>query len=120
MDYANLGATGLRVSELQAEIGALTDQAKALRDELHGLMPTLTERRWPVVWPAEAAALLHDPEADLQGASEGVPNTWILRCTAERDSNVGSDAQSQLRPAPYDAGPAISARRAYGLEDPGG
>lgn len=59
------GVIKLRVSELQAQIGGLVARTEALRTALNTLLPTLSERRWPVPWPAEAEALLHDPEAAL-------------------------------------------------------
>jgi hypothetical protein len=54
----------LRVSELKAEMDALNDWLEDPRGHFHGLMPTHTDRRWAVPWPA-AAALLHNPEAAL-------------------------------------------------------
>lgn len=40
------------------------------RDRLNALIPCLSERRWEVPWPAEAAALLQDPEAALDLEAE--------------------------------------------------
>jgi hypothetical protein len=42
-----------------------TAQLAERRGRLNALMPCVAERRWPVPWPAEAAALLDDPEAAL-------------------------------------------------------
>jgi hypothetical protein len=61
------GVIRLRVSELQAEIAALTAQLEERRVARDRLLPTLYERRWEVPWPTEAKALLHDPEAALDG-----------------------------------------------------
>jgi len=60
------GVIRLRVAELRAEIDTLNARLEERRSAINSLTPTLTERRWP--WPAEAEALLHDPEAALAGA----------------------------------------------------
>lgn len=59
------GVIKLHVSELRSEIDGLNAQLAERRDRLNRLMPTLAERRWPVPWPAEAEALLTDPEGAL-------------------------------------------------------
>jgi hypothetical protein len=64
------GVIRLRVSERRAEINRLTERLEELRGELNRLLPTLSERPWPVAWPAAAAALLSDPEAVLDIAEE--------------------------------------------------
>jgi len=61
-----------RIGDLRAGMDQLTEHLKARRSEITTLMPCVAERRWPVPWPAAAAALLDDPEAALDLA-EALP-----------------------------------------------
>lgn len=54
------------IFDLRTEIDELAEQLAARRERLNRLMPTLTERRWEVPWPAEAEVLLTDPGAALE------------------------------------------------------
>jgi hypothetical protein len=59
------GVVRLRVSEMRTKIDRLAEQMAELRGQLNSLMPCVAERPWPVAWPT--AALLHDPEAAVDG-----------------------------------------------------
>lgn len=60
----------LRISELRAEMDQLEQQLADRRKRLNALRPCIDERPWSVPWPANAAALLDDPEAALDIAEE--------------------------------------------------
>jgi hypothetical protein len=107
--------TRLRIRDLQAQTDVLAEQLASRRERLTALLPCLVERRWAVKWPAEAAALLQDPEADLDldlddetppgGSAAGVKSAPLRekRSASERGSlldlrGVGADRPSLKSP----------------------